>query len=360
MVGISAVVLVAAACGDDDAPAPAPPVTVIVEVPGETVTVEVEVPGETVTEIVEVEVQPEPMEVIDVNFVGLARGFNLLYNTVMKEKGIDVKHGFNVDILDTSQIGDALVALRSGDADIGSSGIFDFLRQQQAGLDATAFNFAYNFGNPILVPSDSPYETLDDLRGLKIGVLDPNEVGALTFRAVSNKLFGFDLAEEAELVGAAPFLLLEFLDSGDFDATFTFGSFAFPRVKDGSLREIMTTPGALAELGIEVPLVVWMVTDDWREEHGDEGVLRFKAMLDEVLINMLIDDAGWEVYADSAGVALRDRREFIDTFRTYLRPIWGPEVVAAIQEFTDAMLELVDAEFVGVETVDPDAFFFGS
>ena len=140
---VFAFVLVAAACGDDDAPAAPEVVTVTsivtVEVPGETVTVEV--PGETITSILTVEVTAPPPPVdpkadwpqtLVFGFVPSQEVEELQDEVTVFADVLSEALGIRVVGVVTTDYTGLGVAMGTGQADLGAFGPADFVLANRA------------------------------------------------------------------------------------------------------------------------------------------------------------------------------------------------------------------------------------
>jgi NitT/TauT family transport system substrate-binding protein len=229
--------LAAAACGDDDTPAPPESVVVTsiveVEVPGETVTVTSIV---TQTSIVEVQVTapPEPMAPLSedkVRWAGFGGMAELLF-FIAQDGGFFEAEGLEVERIELGGGVDLFTALASGSVAFTQLGTQHGIRSVTRGLD---FRGIYGFSHGsnefgVISPEAAAAagitqnSTIDEkfeaLRGLKIGTGRPGSTTTtLAIGAMEQR--GIDTTADVELVplGSGGALLPAF-QAGEIDAFF--------------------------------------------------------------------------------------------------------------------------------------------
>ena len=275
-----AMALVAASCGDDDAPAPptaapAPPQTVvvtsIVEIPGETVTVTSIV---TETRIVEVpaETAPPPpaRTTISVTTLHLCSETHVGWAVA---KGAFADQGIEVNLIETEGAVTGLAAILSGDADIATTNPAAAINAVNEGFPVkmVAGSFSTNpdkegFAEGIVVATDSDIQTAADFAGRTIAV---NELGSLNHIATAAwiRAAGGD-PDLVEFVGLPfPFLTSAVTD-GRVDAALMVDSQVAAVVGGGAGRYI---GNPLSDVVGPVPIAGYFASDAFIE--GEPALL---------------------------------------------------------------------------------------
>ena len=290
-----AMALVAASCGDDDAPAPtaapAPSqtivVTSIVEIPGETLTV-----TSIVTSIVEVpaETAPPPpaRTTISVTTLHLCSETHVGWAIA---KGAFADQGIEVNLIETEGAVTGLAAILSGDADIATTNPAAAINAVNQGFPVkmVAGSFSTNpdidgFAEGIVVATDSDIQTAADFAGRTIAI---NELGSLNHIATAAwiRAAGGD-PDLVEFVGLPfPFLTSAVTD-GRVDAALMVDSQVAAVVGGGAGRYI---GNPLSDVVGPVPIAGYFASDAFIE--GEAALLASFIAAMEVAVAAVNDPA---------------------------------------------------------------------
>lgn len=105
------------------------------------------------------------------------------------------------------------------EVDIGFGGFTTMAIARAQGKNVIAVHGIFSPVNLVLVPHDSPLESLSDLEGKKLGIFGGPSSTTFTFlRVIARRWFGLDLVESVEVVSAPGPALARLLDRGDVDA----------------------------------------------------------------------------------------------------------------------------------------------
>lgn len=355
--------LLVAACGDDDDDAnDAPPDTAA---PAATAgdSADTTTPGESsapttggsdTTEV------GEPAELTPVRFVAITSAGQANLPTVLRDQGIAEKYGFDIQVTEIAEATQQWTSLRAGEADVASGSFVDLHRQRAAGLEVHAFRSYIGYDSPLLVPADSDITSFEDLRGRKVGVWSANALDFLVARAAGSKAHGLDLGKDVELVEAAPGLLGQLLASGEIDAALQFSSLSVEPLQDGTFVKLTSIPELMDEAGFDSQAfrLLYMVNDDWLEANPDR-IDDLRAAFDEGFEVLLNDDEVWPALAAVVGVEDPEiLPAYVETQRASYRVAYSADLIEPTQQLVDALVELVGADIVGVEELDPEAFLF--
>lgn len=174
---VLALLLIAAACGDDDTPAPAPPQTVIVEVPGETVIVTETVTVTSIvtkTEIVAVEVTapPPPVEPdhVTLRLDWVTYGLHAMFY-VGEVKGFYADENIDIDILQGNGSSNTVILVGNGNDTFGFADTTTTVRAIGEGIPLKMIGVIAQAPGVTLSSVDEPcIESPQDLVGRSIGV----------------------------------------------------------------------------------------------------------------------------------------------------------------------------------------------
>ncbi|SDF85718.1 ABC transporter substrate-binding protein [Pseudonocardia oroxyli] len=116
--------------------------------------------------------------------------------------------------------GDVQNKLLSGALDVASMGPLGAVVAAEAGADVVLFSTSLNNHVRVLVPENSPYRTVADLRGKKIAT-PPNNSDAFRSTQLALAVNGTDFTAEHQLFPGAVLAGLALFDRGDVDAIVT-------------------------------------------------------------------------------------------------------------------------------------------
>ena len=115
----------------------------------------------------------------------------------IKHHGFDTANGFELELMDVAGSPAAQVAFQGGEADVIVSDWIWVARQRAAGEDIAFVPYSKAVGG-VMVPGDSPAQTLADLEGEQIGIAGgPVDKSWIILQALARKQ-GFDLAAETD------------------------------------------------------------------------------------------------------------------------------------------------------------------
>lgn len=127
------------------------------------------------------------------------------------------EEGLDVEVLGFDSAGDVVDATDAGQIDVGLGGTGSFLPAVAAGVDLVSYytERTRNFQNP-MVPVDSPIETIADLEGTTIGVVNLASSSVPLITAMVDRVGGDPSTIEFVAIGAGPDAL-EQLNAGRID-----------------------------------------------------------------------------------------------------------------------------------------------
>lgn len=160
------------------------------------------------------------------------------------------------------------IAINAGAVDVIVSDWLYVSRQRAEGTPLTLVPFSTSVG-AIMVPADSTARTLDDLKGMTVGVAGgPLDKNWLMLRGLAEEAYGFDLEAETEQAFGAPPLLSEKLMQGELDAALNYWNFNAALEVQG-YRELIGGDEAAKALGAagDISAVGYVFNEEWANEH---------------------------------------------------------------------------------------------
>ncbi len=182
----------------------------------------------------------------------------------MKHGGFDKANGVDVEIVPYAS-GDATrIALQGGEVDVIVADWLWVSRQRASGQALTFAPYSSSVG-AIMVAADSGIESLEDLRGKKIGVAGgPLDKSWLLLQGMARQEHDFDLKGENEIAFGAPPLLAEKTRQGELDAMLNFWHYSARLEADG-FKRLVSAEEAAAALGANGPIsaIGYVFSDEW-------------------------------------------------------------------------------------------------
>ena len=290
----------------------------------------------------------------------------LKYGTVMWEldtirhHGLDQANGFVLDIQGVAGNPAATIAFQGGAADVILSDWIWVARQRAAGKDFVFIPYSKAVG-ALMVPADSPVQTLADLSGQAIGIAGgPVDKSWLIMRAYAKHLHGLDLEAQTEQVFGAPPLIFKKALQKETQGSINFWHF-LARMRAQGFRDLVSVSDAARGLGLdpEIPLLGYVVKGAFARQNPDL-IAGFVAASRDAKSRLANDDKEWQRLRPR--MKAQDNATFIalrDGFRAGI-PKPDPIDRNAGSKFLELMAELGGEPLVGKADTLPDGTFYVS
>ena len=271
--------------------------------------------------------------------------------------GFDRAHGFALELQPYADNGATRVAFEGGTADVMVADWIWVARQRAEGRDYVFIPYSTAVGG-LVVPAESPAQTLNDLKGHKIGIAGgPLDKSWLILRAYARQEFGLDLEAETEQVFGAPPLIYKTALSGEVDGAINFWHF-LAKMKAAGMRQLISVEDASVALGLDpdVPLLGYVMKESFLKEHPGIAQALYAASRDAKAL-LLAEDSAWDSLRDQMN-AENDAQ--FNTLRTDFRagiPKPGPIDTASADRLLQLMAQLGGEKLVGKATTLPAGLF---
>jgi len=279
---------------------------------------------------------------------------------VIRQFGIDKKHGLAVQQVELSAPGQQYVMLRADTIDASPGTFVDLMRQRKAGVGLRAFHGRQRYNNLIVTRPDSSIQNFSHLKGKKVGNFGTTFLDWLIVRAAGKRAFGIDLEKDATSIPGSPPLLNQFLARGEVDGMLQFSTLCIAPILKGEQRSIIDIPSLMRAAGFSPDAFYsqWNVSDKWATAHPD-GVDKLFSMIDEAYAKLGSDDSVWPAVAQQIGMT---DPVMITAYRDLARKTdnapYDRSLIAATQQMLDAIISIAGDGPIGFTRLDPDAFLF--
>lgn len=272
------------------------------------------------------------------------------------ESGFDAANGFDLELMDVAGSPAAQVAFQGGAADVIVSDWIWVARERAAGADVAFIPYSKAVGG-VMVPGDSPAQSLADLKGMQIGIAGgPIDKSWIILRALAQQQ-GFDLAAETTQVFGAPPLILNAGLSGEVGAAVNFWHFMAKQEAAG-MRVLVSVADAAEELGLDpnTPLLGYVVQGEMLREQP-KLVAGLAAASQAAKDLLATDDAAWDRLRPLMNA--QNDAEFAALKAGFLAgvPDPGPVDEANVAKVFAIMAELGGEDLVGSATTLPEGVF---
>ena len=218
---------------------------------------------------------------------------------VIEQEKLDQKNGITlkVDALAGPEAGK--IGIQGGSLDVVVADWIWVAQQRLQGQDLTFVPFSALHG-ALVVPKDSPIQTLQDLKGKRLGVAGGGQdKNWILLKIAAQKSQGLDLEHATTVTFGAPPLLGESLKQGQLDAVLTYWNQA-TKLEAQGYRKILDGEGIQELLGLEgnLPTLGYVFHTAWAQSHPAqiEGFLKATASAHKAICS---SDTLWNRIAEA-------------------------------------------------------------
>ncbi|HEX9465411.1 MAG TPA: ABC transporter substrate-binding protein [Alphaproteobacteria bacterium] len=283
-------------------------------------------------------------------------GTNSFPPFVMQKYGLDKKHGFELQLVNgpTTQI--RVTVLQAKGAELATIDWIDITRMRSGGVNVVGIAPFLRWGADfIMVPKDSPLQTIGDLKGKRVGTYSRVGMNWVVARAVAQTKYGLDLEKEASVQEAAVPLLAGLIEQGQLDATEIFNSVAPSMEATGKFRPLVKVSELVHQLGFpDIPYLMYAASADYAAAHPANLKAFVAAYRDAVQI-LRTDDAIWLERGREMKMTEDVAALFRGEARTDIMLKFDPNAEADIRTVFASLLGMAGPEVLGASRL-PDEF----
>ncbi|WP_298976705.1 ABC transporter substrate-binding protein [uncultured Roseobacter sp.] len=273
------------------------------------------------------------------------------------ENGLDRANDFVLDVQPYADNGATRIAVEGGEADMAVADWIWVARQRAAGKDYVFIPYSRAVGG-VVVPEESTAQTLEDLKGGKIGIAGgPLDKSWLILRAYAQQQYGMDLKADTEQVYGAPPLIFKSAMGDEYAGAINFWHF-LAKNKAAGMRELISVETAGQALGLDTdtPLLGYYMKESFLADHPGLAQAFFEASR-AAKDKLATSDVAWEAVRPLMNV--RSDAQFDQLKSDWIAgiPARGPVNAAAAEKMLVLMRDLGGPELVGEATSLPDGLF---
>ena len=140
------------------------------------------------------------------------------------DAGVFRKHDIDLEV-DARPFAGFLAALPARQSMVGTYSGIDAVSKMNEGLDLVVIGGGLTVLQEVFVPKQSPVQSVDELRGKRLGIFSTGAGAFKATRAAIMESAGIDLVKDTKIVQLAPPALFKMLENGSLDAMINISSF---------------------------------------------------------------------------------------------------------------------------------------
>lgn len=267
--------------------------------------------------------------------VGTSQGGVLGFaSDIIRALNLDSKCGVSLDFKYFSPE-DAENALLNGAVDVAYFSPLSTVRANNIGHNLRLFGPALNDHYSVVVQQDSPYTSLDQLRGKKLGILSRTTGGYSDLSIIWAKTGG-SVEKDFILVTGKPPILVNFLLTGAVDAILLFEPQVTNLIADEKARRLISLQDLAKQAGLSSPILMlaFAAQEEWLNQHRPQAAGLLCA------------------YYSAFDLIRSDPSLFLPTRVKEILGIENPAVISALQELLPPLYPTVWNQQTRTEILD--------
>jgi NitT/TauT family transport system substrate-binding protein len=282
--------------------------------------------------------------------LGLIPGAQGFVDFVMEQQGILGQFDLQADKLQSLNPPTLHLMLAERQVDIGYAGFTTMATARSQGKDTIVIFGIFSPVNAVFVPHDSELDSLDDLRGLRLGIF--GGPGSTTFgflSVIAKNWYDLDLFNDVELITAPGPALIELLDRGDLDAVLLGTIESIEMQAEDRFRVLTDLSEEYRERqGGRAPAHVTIATNEaFADANPDivrDYLAAYKATLDYVRDNPEV----WDDFADSIEMESPASRQMLrEKMGANLIDTWDEEQIGVQNDYLNLVQEIIGEIVLG-------------
>jgi len=273
---------------------------------------------------------------------------------VIERFGLEEKYGFDLEIVTYSDENSIVSAIMGDSADAAAIDWLITARLRGNGVPLLGTVPFLTFVNSVIVPTDSPAETLADLEDARFGVHSRAAYDWLMIQAAARQSYGLDnFGSYVQLQEAAVPLLRGLMDQGQLEATQMWNSIAAAMLTSGEYRTLVSIRDLSEEMGFgAVPYLLYSFDEEFIVEHP-ETVRAFEAAMQEVYEILMTDDSVWVDRGAEMNMSPEAIVAFRDQVRRDITPVFDEDAEETYFRMFDTLLDTAGEDVLGMSSM-PD------
>lgn len=221
-------------------------------------------------------------EVYEVSFGASALPSSIgLLAAIIEDNEMDAAHGLDLEFSEFAP-DQAEQAVLTGQVDTGFFPVVSLGEVRAEGEDVVFLRPLQANHGALVVRDEDPYESLEDLVGERVGTLDPVS-GIYTSMQVLAAEIDLDWEGDFEVISGPPPGLISFLETGEVEAIVHFEPNVSRLVATGDYRSIMVPTEEWEELTGQPLFMLGVAARESWVEDNTEAARRLVALFDELL-----------------------------------------------------------------------------
>ena len=281
---------------------------------------------------------------------------------VIREQGFDRRHGFQLDLIRSSDRGSATAqatqgALAAGEADLIDTDWISIARSRQTGEPLTPISPYGRIMGGMVTAAGSGITHLSHLPGRRIGLIRANEKNWIVIRAAFRHRHGTDVHEQAIVKEAlSKTTLMEWLKAGEVDAAVLPWQLVPRLITGGRFRKVCDVLDLISELGAaSVPTTFFVVQPAFASSRQDL-ISAFRAAYTDAVDLMRAEETIWR----GAVAGPDDSPDILAALRlSWLRRIcyeWGPDDGAHLEHLFERLKAIAGEKALGIDHMPQGLF----
>jgi NitT/TauT family transport system substrate-binding protein len=286
--------------------------------------------------------------------IGVATtGGTTLPALVISQQKLDEKYGFKIEWarLDQAALQKAF-ALRQFDVSFAAVAL-DLIRQRARGDRVKSFYSGIMANVYVLARQESPYKTISDLKGKKVGLYSLTSSSTAALIKVVRERYGLDLRKDFELVVSPPPVLAGLLQKGDIEAMINVDPIVLRMLETGKFRQLHDADAEWGALtGSRLLVTTLAAWEDIIQKNPDD-IRRLVRMYREAVDFI---EKNPQVYVSTGFIkesGLKETPEVVRLFEERFSKLYTGEWSQALIDANKAVFE-VAIEMGNLEKVPPD------
>jgi NitT/TauT family transport system substrate-binding protein len=281
-------------------------------------------------------------------------GTNSFLPFVIQKFGLDRKYGFELQGVPQATTQTGITAIQAGSAELATFGWNDIQRMRSAGIKVVGVGPFLRWGADFsVVPVGSAIRSLGDLKGRKYGVTGRTSLNYILERALTQRIFNFDLEKHATIVEGAPALLRGLAEQGQVDATEMFNSLTPSMIVTRKFRVLAKVSDLVHQIGLpDTPFLLYTVESNYAAAHPG-NVKAFLAAYRDAVGILRTDDAVWLERGKEMNMSAEAAALFRNEARTDIWMTFAPDTEANIRKTFYVLLETAGPAILGISALDP-------